>query len=262
MKTVREIHEFLQTLAPESMQESWDHVGLLCGRANAPVTRILVALDPFRAACEEAKALGAQLLVTHHPAIWELSAVNDGTAQGRNLLFLIENGIAALNAHTNLDKAPGGVNDCLAAALGLADVQVVDPEGTDGQGRPYGLLRCGKVCAQSPAAFAQFVKAALSCPGLRYADGGREIRTVFVGGGACAGELARAAELGCDAFVTADVKYNAFADAVELGVTLIDAGHFETENPVCTYLAESLRTQFPEIEVFVSKTNTDPIKFV
>ena len=147
MKTVREIHEFLQTLAPESMQESWDHVGLLCGRANAPVTRILVALDPFRAACEEAKALGAQLLVTHHPAIWELSVVNDGTAQGRNLLFLIENGIAALNAHTNLDKAPGGVNDCLAAALGLADVQVVDPEGTDGQGRPYGLLRRGKVCA-------------------------------------------------------------------------------------------------------------------
>ena len=135
MRTVREIHNFLQTLAPEYMQESWDHVGLLCGRTNAPVTRILVALDPFAAACEEARALGAQLLVTHHPAIWELPAVNDTTAQGRNLLFLIENGIAALNAHTNLDKAPGGVNDCLAAALGLTEVAVIDPEGTDAQGR-------------------------------------------------------------------------------------------------------------------------------
>lgn len=262
MKTVREVHHYLQTLAPESMQESWDHVGLLCGRADASVTRILVALDPFRAACEEARALGAQLLVTHHPAIWELSAVNDSTAQGRNLLFLIENGIAAVNAHTNLDKAPGGVNDCLAAALGLKDVQVVDPEGTDGQGRPYGLLRRGTVPPQPPAAFAQFVKSALHCPGLRYVDGGREIRSVFVGGGACAGELMRAAALGCDAFVTADVKYNAFADAAELGVTLIDAGHFETENPVCLYLADKLRAQFPEIEVFVSKTHADPIKFV
>ena len=262
MRTVREIHDFLQTLAPEYMQERWDHVGLLCGRTNALVTRILVALDPFAAACEEAKALGAQLLVTHHPAIWELPAVNDTTAQGRNLLFLIENGIAALNAHPNLDKAPGGVNDFLAAALGLTEVAVIDPEGTDAQGRPYGLLRRGSIAAQSPADFACFVRQALDCPGLRYADGGREIRTVAVGGGACAGELARVAELGCDAFVTADVKYNAFADAVALGVTLIDAGHFETENPVCGVLAQKLRTQFPEIEVFVSKTHADPVRFV
>ena len=154
------------------------------------------------------------------------------------------------------------MNDCLAAALGLTEVAVIDPEGTDAQGRPYGLLRRGSIAAQSPADFACFVRQALDCPGLRYADGGRKIRTVAVGGGACAGELARVAELGCDAFVTADVKYNAFADAVALGVTLIDAGHFETENPVCAVLAQKLRMQFPEIEVFASKTHADPIRFV
>ena len=261
MKTVRDIHSFLQALAPEAMQESWDHVGLLCGHANAPVTRVLVALDPFRAACEEAKALGAQLLLTHHPAIWHLETVNDQTEQGRNLLFLIENGIAALNAHTNLDKAPGGVNDILASALGLTDVTVAAPEGTDAQGRPYGLVRIGKTAPQAPEAFVQHVKTALHCPGVRYVDGGRNIETVAVGGGACADALAQAAALGCEAFVTADVKYNAFADAAALGVTLIDAGHFETENPVCAVLAEKLRAAFPELEVFVSKMHADPIKF-
>ena len=263
MTTVRDLYNALFAFAPASMKYDWDNVGLLCGHFDAPVDTVLVALDPMPDVIDEAKARGAQCIVTHHPLIFDAPrAINDESYTGRCILALAEAHIAAINLHTNLDVCPGGVNDVLAETLGLADVSVLDPIGQDAQGRPYGLLRRGKVCAQSPAAFAQFVKAVLSCPGLRYADGGREIRTVFVGGGACAGELARAAELGCDAFVTADVKYNAFADAVELGVTLIDAGHFETENPVCTYLAESLRTQFPEIEVFVSKTHTDPIKFV
>ena len=112
MKTVREIHEFLQTLAPESMQESWDHVGLLCGRANAPVTRILVALDPFRAACEEAKALGAQMIVTHHPIMFgAVKRVTDETREGRLMLDMGQAGISHAAAHTTLDAAQGGVND-------------------------------------------------------------------------------------------------------------------------------------------------------
>lgn len=261
MTKVSDIHEFLNALAPETMQEPWDHVGLLCGRANAEVTRVLVALDPFRAACEEAKSLGAQLLLTHHPAIWDLKTVNDQTEQGRNLLYLIENGIAALNAHTNLDKAPGGVNDVLAQTLGLTGIRVASPEGIDAQGREYGLVRIGSIAPCSPERFAALVKDALHCPGVRYVAGAREVRTVAVGGGACADALSEIAALGCDAFVTADVKYNAFADAAALGVTLVDAGHFETENPVCAVLAEKLRTAFPNLTVFVSESHEDPIKF-
>ena len=147
MTTVQDIHDFLKTLAPEEYAYDWDHVGLLCGHAGHPVTRVLVALDPFADACREAKEIGAELLLTHHPAIWSLSAVNDATEAGRNLLFLIENGIAALNAHTNLDRAPGGVNDCLAGRLGLTDVAVLHPDGTDAQGRDYGLVRVGR-CAE------------------------------------------------------------------------------------------------------------------
>ena len=91
MTTVQSIYDYIKTLAPEYMAEEWDHVGLLCGRSDREVKRVLVALDPFRAVCEEAKVCGCQLLVTHHPCLWELKAVNDQTQEGRNLLFLIEN---------------------------------------------------------------------------------------------------------------------------------------------------------------------------
>lgn len=261
MPTVKEIHEFLQTLAPESMAMDWDHVGLLCGRSDREVRRILVALDPFLSVATEAAERDCRLLVTHHPLIWHLEKVNDGTPSGKTLLYLIEHGISALNAHTNLDCAPGGVNDCLAATLGLSDVSVIDPVGTDAEGLEYGLLRGGEVAPQTTAEFLQTVKSALKCEGLRYVDGGKTIRRVAVGGGACADSLPRVAALGYDAFVTADCKYNQFVDAGDLGVTLIDAGHFETENPVCTVLAEKLRKNFPEIEVLESKIHGDCIKF-
>lgn len=262
MTTVGNIRDFLNTLAPESMKQAWDHVGLLCGRHDREVRRVLIALDPFAAVCREAKEVGAQLLLTHHPAIWELKEVNDRTEQGENLLFLAENGIAALNAHTNLDYAPDGVNDCLAACLGLTQVRVLDPVGTTADGRAYGLLRAGNTAERSPFDFAAFVKQALGCEGLRYADGGRPVRTVAVGGGACSSCLEPVAAAGCDAFVTADVKYNAFHDAEQLGITLVDAGHFQTESPVCAYLAARLAERFPQLEIVRSRASVDPIHFL
>jgi len=258
--TVREIYEFIQTLAPEYMAMDWDHVGLLCGRMDRKVTKVLVALDPFYHVCQEAKSLGCELLVTHHPSIWELDTVNDQTISGKTLLYLIENGISALNAHTNLDCAPDGVNDQLAKTLGLRSVEVIDPSGEDADGRPYGLLRGGIVDEIAPEEFVAHVKAALGCEGVRYAAG-RPIKRVAVGGGSCSDSMYRVNQLGYDCLVTADCKYNAFADAKELGITLIDAGHFQTENPVCTYVAEKLRGKFPEIEVFESKNHSDCIKF-
>ena len=263
MTTVGDILDYLETLAPRSMKMDWDNVGLLCGGRSRPVTKVLLALDPFEGVCREAKEWGEELIVTHHPLIFNpLKAVTDETALGRSIQLLCAAGISAVNAHTNLDCAPGGVNDCLAAALGLRDVRAIDPMGTDELGREWGLLRMGTVPEQSLDAFLATVKAALHCPGLRYAAGMRPIRRVAVGGGACGGELEAVAASGCDAFVTADLKYNQFADAAALGLTLIDAGHFETENPVCEYLAAQVRAAFPEVEVRVSQRHGDCIRFL
>lgn len=261
MATVADILAFIQTLAPEEMKESWDHVGLNCGRMDRKVHKILVALDPFSDVCEEAAQMGADLLVTHHALIWTPGFVTDQDEQGRNTLFLIENNIACINAHTNLDCAPGGVNDILAAKLGLNDIQVINPRGVDTQGRPWGLLRQGKVAPQSLEQFLHHIKKQLGCEGLRYVNNGKPVYNVAVGGGACAGEMMQAVQAGCDTFVTADVRYNQFWDARNLGINLIDAGHFHTENPVCVYLAQQLREQFPEITVAMSAWHMDCAKF-
>lgn len=261
MATVADILRFLETLAPAYMKEDWDRVGLNCGHMDAKVNRILVALDPFADVCQEAKEVGADLLVTHHALLWTPGFITDQDAQGRNALFLIENNIACINAHTNLDCAPGGVNHILAEKLGLKEIQVIDPKGNDENGKPYGLLRQGTVAKQPLDQFLSIVKIALGCDGLRYVSSGKSVRKVAVGGGACASEMWQAAAAGCDTFVTADVKYNQFWDAKELGINLIDAGHFHTENPVCRYLTQQLRLAFPEITVTMSAKHQDCAKF-
>lgn len=259
---VQQILDFLETLAPVSMKYDWDNVGLLCGSAGQEVHKILVALDPFEGVCREAAEKGADLIVTHHPLIFHpCKAVTDGDDVGRSILFLARNGISAINAHTNLDCAPGGVNDVLAETLGLRDIRVLEPMGEDGQGRPWGLLRAGDVDQQSLEAFLAQVKARLQAQGLRYVDGGKPVQTVAVGGGACADELLTVLRAGCDTFVTADVRYNEFYDAKAAGVNLIDAGHFATENPVVAVLAAKLRAAFPQIPVECAENHRDYMNF-
>ena len=262
MTTVNDILKFVETLAPRAMKMDWDNVGLLCGSRSTPVTRVLVALDPFEHVCREAADWGAELIVTHHPLIFQaMKSVTDETSIGRGIMILCRNGISAVNAHTNLDQTPGGVNDVLARTLGLENISVINPCGTAENGEPWGLLRMGEAEAQCLEDFLAAVKAKLHCDGLRYVDGGKPVRKVAVGGGACAGGLVDAVRAGCDTFVTSDIKYNQFWDAHDLGLNLIDAGHFHTENPVVAVLAEKIAAAFPEIEVKISETHADCMKY-
>ena len=263
MPIIREIYDVLFDFAPAYMKMDWDNVGLLCGHFDAQVTKALVALDPMMDVFEEAKTLGCELVVTHHPLIFgAVKQVNDTGYDGRNLLYLIENGIAAMNLHTNLDCCPGGVNDVLAETLGLKGVELLNPVGTDAQGRPYGLVRMGEVPAQSVSQFAAFVKQALSCPGVRFADAEKEVRKVAVGGGSCGSEIEEVLAAGCDTLVTADLKYHHFEEAKYRGLNLIDAGHFETENPVCDVLERLLREAFPDLAVYRAKKHRDETQFL
>ena len=257
MATVADILNFIEGIAPPYMMEGWDNCGLLCGRKDREVNKILVALDPFRSVIDEAIALKADLIVTHHPLIFrdKLMAVNEDTEAGRCVLELIENGIAAINAHTNLDMAPGGVNEVLAKTLGLINIEIVDPVDN------YGLLRKGEVSEQPVENFLGVVKEKLNCKGLRYVASGKPVRVVAVGGGSCADFMTNALAAGCDTFVTADIKYNQFRTACELGLNLIDAGHFHTENPVMPVVADKLRANFPGVEVIFSENHEDVMNF-
>ena len=200
--------------------------------------------------------------MTHHPLFFDPPrAINETTLAGRSVLELIEHGIAAVNLHTNLDCASGGVNDALAAKLELDNVRILDPAGVDDAGRPYGLLRAGEILQTDLASFAGFVKEKLGCPGLRFADAGKPVRFVAVGGGSCGSAIDEVLAAGCDTFVTADLKYHQFEEACWRGLNLIDAGHFETEDPVCEVLAVLLRERFPELRVLKSAVHRDETQF-
>ena len=203
--TVQQVFEELRRLAPVELACSWDNVGLLVD-AGRPVTRIATALDITPAVVEEAAGRGCELIVAHHPVIFHpLKTLSAGDVPAR----LLAAGISGICMHTNLDAAEGGVNDALARALGL---EQVGPVSEDGIGRT-GVISG----APSAEVFAAQVKKLLGANGVRFVDGGRPVRKVAVGGGACGDMGPLASACGCDTFVTSDVKYHEFQEAEALG---------------------------------------------
>ncbi len=265
MTTVEEIRAYLDQKAPFRLQESWDNSGLLVGDPAGEVRQVLVALDITDQVISEAAERDAQLIVSHHPLIF--NPVRHVTLApedlvGRKLWNMARLGLAAICCHTNLDAVEGGVNSALAEALGLEQVTLLEVSGTDDQGRPAGIGRVGLLPETvTTGALLERVKIALRPNGLRYVDGGRPIRRVAVGGGACGSMLEAVRAAGCDAFITSDLKYNHFLDAGELGLTLIDAGHFPTENVVVPVLRDWLEEGFPELEIIVSQTHHEVLNY-
>ena len=245
MPTVGEIFDFLNTKAPVETKLDFDNVGLLVGSRDWPVTSVLLALEITGAVIAEAKERGAGLVLSHHPLFFDLKTVSSEVPQGKKAMDLLTGHMAAVCMHTNLDAADGGVNDALASALGLGDARPYEPEH---------ICRLGTL--PEPCALPEFlarVKRALGCAGLRYAAGKKPVCRVAVGGGSCGSMLEEAAAAGCDTFVTADVKYDVFLRAKELGVNLIDAGHFNTENVVIPVLRDWLTQAFPSLRVLLSR---------
>jgi len=258
MTTVKQVEQMLFALAPHELAQEWDNVGLLVGNADREVNRILVALDITEAVVDEAIAGGFDLIVAHHPLIncaWvPVQAVRWDHYKGRLLMKLIENRISAICMHTNLDSAQGGVNDVLAAALELCGIEQLSDDGLGRIGKLAKPMMIGE--------FAGYVKDKLKANGVRYTVGGEKIVSrVAVGGGSCSEFMELAATLGCDAFVTSDIKYHDFQNAEVLGLHLVDAGHFPTEDVVCPVVVEKLSNAFPELMVQKSARHGDIIQY-
>ena len=257
MPTVREIEQALFELAPGEAAMEWDNVGHLLGDPDQAVERVLVALDITEGVADEAIASGCQLVVAHHPVMncrWTpVQNIRDDTFQGHLFLKLLRNNVSAICMHTNLDIAWGGVNDALAQRL-----ELVDP----GPLCENGLGRVGEYPESVALAdYVRFVCHALGCNGLRYADAGKPVRRVAVGGGACGEFEEDAIRAGCDTFVTADLSYHQFLDAAGKGINLIDAGHFPTEDPVCEKVITYLTDRFPELAVSKSASHREVIQY-
>lgn len=254
MNTVKEIFDKLCEFAPLELQTSYDNAGFLIGHAAAPVNTVLLSLDVTSEVIEEAEMLGAGLIISHHPVIWDdMKCVTDDTVEKEKVLRLIEGKIAVISMHTNLDIAEGGVNDVLISLL------CAENRG------PFEEERCGRMGVLEGSltmpAFLALCKEKLQTNGLRFYDAGRPVRNIAVMGGSGGSSLIDAYRSGCDTYLTADVKYSIFLLARELGMNLIDGDHFCTENPVIASLAERLRNAFPETRFLISSRHCQTARF-
>jgi len=246
--------------------QSWDAVGLVCGDPAAPVRRILVAVDPVEAVVTEALAVGADLLLTHHPLLLRpVSSVAATTPVGRTVHRLITGGCALLVAHTNADVAYDGVSDALAAVLGLGVVRPVVPSPSD---RDAGIGRVGDLEAPTTLEeFAERVRDALppTAHGVRVAgDPGRVVRRVAVLSGSGGDDLEAAAATGADVIVTSDLKHHVALDFLATGgPAVVDVAHFASEWPWVPLVASRLEADLAEhgVEVVLSTLTTDPWTF-
>lgn len=251
----RDLFDFLCTLAPLKLQLGFDNAGFLVGDIEAGVSRVLLSLDVTEEVIDEAVRTGAELIVSHHPFIWTpLKSVTGDGLTSRKLMKLIKNDISVISLHTNLDIAEGGVNDVLISLLGAERTDTLDG---DGCGRIGELQE--ELCLEE---FLVHCRSVLKVKGLRYVDGGRRVKRLAVMGGAGADAMYDAIEKGCDTYVTADVKYHQFLEAKELGLNLIDADHFCTENPVMPVLAEKLWAAFPALDVRLSAVHSQVVSFI
>jgi len=248
MTTVYDILNNLRELAPESLKMDFDNVGLLVGSGGREVKKCVLALDITHEVIDEAVKLGAELIISHHPIIFnaQKTLVEDSLVGGK-LTKLVKNDISAICMHTNLDIAAGGVNDALMAKLGLTASGALDKDG------------CGRTGEyDNPFEFDDFLdmcKTTLNTKGLRYVSSGKPVKKLAVMGGSGRDYLSAVKAMGCDTYVTADVKYNQFLDARELGINLIDADHFCTENVVIPVLYERLSKAFPEVCFKISEVH-------
>lgn len=251
----RDLFDFLCAFAPLGLQLGFDNAGFLVGDIEAGVSRVLISLDVTEEVIDEAVRTGVELIISHHPFIWTpLKSVTGDGLTSRKLMKLIKNDISVISMHTNLDIAEGGVNDVLISLLGAVRTDTLD---SDGCGRIGELQE--ELCLEE---FLVHCRSVLNVKGLRYVDGGRRVKRLAVMGGAGADAMYDAIEKGCDTYVTADVKYHQFLEAKELGLNLIDADHFCTENPVMPVLAEKLRVAFPALDVHLSAVHSQVVSFI
>jgi dinuclear metal center YbgI/SA1388 family protein len=261
--TVTDVVAVLEERYPPAWAEDWDRVGLVLGEPEATVHRVLCVVDCVPETVEEALAVDAQLIVSHHPLLLRgVSSIAPTTYKGRLVHRLIRAGIALYTAHTNADVANPGVSDALAARLGLVDLRPLRPASGTGAEQGRGAGRVGRL--PEPVTLAELTSlAARALPatawGVRAAGApGRKITTVAVCGGAGDGYLGDAVAAGVDAYLTADLRHHPASEHLaEGGPALLDAAHWATERPWLDDLATHLRGTLG-VETVVSDLDTDP----
>lgn len=247
--TLKELYDYLEEKMPSSLREEWDNDGMMCcPDTKAEVKRVLVSLDVTEEIVDYAIDRGFDLIISHHPLIFRpISSVTDTGNVSRKLIKLIESGVSVFSFHSRADKVLGGVNDILCDLLGIFNAE------TFGEGE---LGRVGDIDEEITLEdFVYRVKQTLGSDMVRYSDGLNPVRRVAVVGGDGKDFVKSAIDAGADTYLSGRISYNMMVEAAEMGINLVEAGHYYTEQPVTDFFQELLIDFDPEMYVEIAVSN-------
>ena len=258
MTTVRQVYEAMQAIAPLELAEHWDNPGLLvdCG---GQMHRVLAALDITPEVVAEAAAKQCEMIVSHHPVIFDpLKKIGPQDVPFQ----LVQAGISAICMHTNLDAAEGGVNEVLAGIFDMKNMETF----AEGCGRVGAIeeIAVPELARKAQQELAARCNAPAVGPAVqvKFVDAGKPVKRLAVISGAGGSLFADAIAMGADCLLTGEANHHHAIDAKRLGLSLIAAGHYATEFPVTAAVAAKLRAALPELEVLVSTENRDPYTYL
>lgn len=271
---VKDICFLLEQLAPVSLSEDYDNVGLMVGNTENTVSSIMIALDCTLGVIDEAIEKNCNLILSHHPLLFKKpSNITNETLLGTKIIKLIKSNISLYSSHTNLDSAIGGVNDKLVKILGFSKAEVIEPaislkqsetnlinSSIPGIGRLVTLDHTILLCD-----LCEIVKEKLGITVLRYVGEERKsIKKIAIITGSGSDYLAVSRELGADCIITGDITYHYASDYSEMNIAIIDAGHFFTEWPAFREFGLVIQAKIRELgyenSVIFSDIIKDPYK--
>ncbi len=247
--TVQEIYDYLCERIPESLREPWDNDGLMCSSdTGAEVHRALVSLDVTEEVVDYAISSGMDLILSHHPLIFKpIASITEDDHIARKVIKLIQNNVSVISLHTRADKVEGGVNDILAEMLGIKNTI------------PFGEGDLGRIGTLDEELtmedFSYLVKGNLECDSVRVADAYIPVSRVAVVGGDGKDFVRDALVCGADTYVSGRISYNVMEEAVEMGINLIEAGHFFTEQPVTAFFQSLLNRLDHDMYIEIVSSN-------
>ncbi len=246
---IKEIYDFLDSVAPFSTAGDWDNCGVIIGDINAEVSKVFIALDVTEKVIDEALNFGAELVITHHPIMF--SPIKKILADSIVYKAVIS-GMTFIASHTCLDIAEGGVNDCLAEKVGITNVIPTDEDI---------FLKIGKIEKTTAKEFAIKIKKALG-GSVSYTLPEKQIKTVAFCSGSGGDLITLAKEKGADALLTGEAKHHHYLLSDDIDVSLLVAGHYETENIICESLEKLIKEKFGDrLEVKVS-SQKPPVNYI
>lgn len=260
MRIVNDVIKEMEKIAPTYLKEDFDNVGLMVGDRSKEVKKVLLALDCTLNVIEEAKRENADLIITHHPLIFRRpSNITTDTLQGKKIIELIKNDISLYSSHTNLDSVENGLNSTIVSLLGFEEGAILEAnkkEQSAGIGRLVSLNE-----SISLEQLVDKVKKALSINHLRVVNGNDKITKIAIINGSGQDFIGKAVSLGADCIITGDTTYHFASDYKELGISILDVGHFASEQLVFFNVMKKLEEKFRDIEFITSKVEEDPFNF-